>query len=496
MSVNQLPEKTYERNLNHNYMIIKDEDTSTDYGYQVKMLTDNHIDGLLPVSLHVENGIEYFWYQIQSKQTLERIYERKNISYEELQVIMKSFLQLEKNLQSYLLSYDSVIIDPSFLFMDMEAREVHFVYFPGYCQDARCCFLELIEYLLTKTDHGDERAVMLVYKLYRYSRNDNFILSEIGELLEESPEMQLSNELKEQKIPKSTTLTAVGMESPWSGELGNKDTDSYYHERDQWMQMKNEIKYEVHAQEDRQINSESDKVEESGLSTRALMVVSIIFSMILLGILAADKWLEIIGLTAKTEMFVFAGIIVFAVLGIVFNLMTVARSKTASEKEQGTISIQEPTDHNVRSMPAYQSEPKPVAVQNPIQYRQITPTQTPGSNRYQFFGTAGETIIMDEQQGNHLLRGCDGNHFEYKIEHFPVLIGRMKPYVDVAFDDKSVSKMHAKIEERGGMVFLQDMNSTNGTRKNGEVIAMNESVPLESGDEIIFGKVKMKYCII
>ena len=492
----QLPEKHYERNLNHNYMIIREENPETDYGYQVRMLTDNQIKGLLPVSLRVENGVEHFYYEIQSKQTFERIYERKNISYKELRFILRSFLDLEKNLQNYLLSYDYVIIDPSFLFMDMEKQEVNFVYYPGYQQDARCGFIQLIDYMLTKTDHTDEKAVVLIYKLYRYTRNENFVLSEVSRFLEDMPsEIQLSKELAGQQIPKNMSLTGSGVESPWSSELIQTEVPSGRNITESWNQKseKSEPQKVFEAESEEVLEKRQKKHTGRGIPSQILMFISIAISMILLAVLAAEKWLELILLQAKTEMFVFAGIIVFAGLGIVFNIMAAAQKKADGQVEEESL------------------EKLDKKISNPIQYRQITPVipampkQTelckperdrpmPESSTYQFFGTPGETMIMNEETEGYVLRGCDGNSFEYRLDHFPVLIGRMKPYVDVVFDDHSVSKMHAKLEKRGDTVFLEDMNSTNGTKKNGESIAINESVPLMPGDEILFGKVKLRYC--
>src|SRR5690348_12739163 len=49
-------------------------------------------------------------------------------------------------------------------------------------------------------------------------------------------------------------------------------------------------------------------------------------------------------------------------------------------------------------------------------------------------------------------------------------IGRLKSN-SVVIDDSSVSLMHAKITRKNGDYFLKDLNSTNGTMVNGQVIA-------------------------
>ena len=58
--------------------------------------------------------------------------------------------------------------------------------------------------------------------------------------------------------------------------------------------------------------------------------------------------------------------------------------------------------------------------------------------------------------------------------------------------DDSVSRLHARLEKQGERILLTDMNSTNGTYKNGLRMEPSETVEIEPGDEIRFGK--LNYC--
>ena len=66
-----------------------------------------------------------------------------------------------------------------------------------------------------------------------------------------------------------------------------------------------------------------------------------------------------------------------------------------------------------------------------------------------------------------------------------VTIGR-SPDSTIQIDDPSVSGRHAQLHLVGETFHLQDLDSTNGTRVNGEKIS---SVALKVGDRIRFGKV-------
>lgn len=76
----------------------------------------------------------------------------------------------------------------------------------------------------------------------------------------------------------------------------------------------------------------------------------------------------------------------------------------------------------------------------------------------------------------------------------PVLsIGKKKGEVDLVLDDISVSRMHARIILEKEEAYLEDLNSTNGTFKNGLRLQPYEKRRLEEEDEIRFGKVVLVF---
>ncbi|GAB3268535.1 FHA domain-containing protein [Chitinimonas naiadis] len=78
---------------------------------------------------------------------------------------------------------------------------------------------------------------------------------------------------------------------------------------------------------------------------------------------------------------------------------------------------------------------------------------------------------------------------EYKLEKSSVSIGR-KPHNDLQIDNLAVSGAHARVDVIGSDVFLEDLDSTNGTQINGQVIKRQM---LQDGDMIEMGKYKLKY---
>ena len=63
----------------------------------------------------------------------------------------------------------------------------------------------------------------------------------------------------------------------------------------------------------------------------------------------------------------------------------------------------------------------------------------------------------------------------------------------MVIDEKSISRMHAKFFRDGNKIYISDLNSTNGTFRNGMRLAPNASEMIEPGDEIRLGKLKFIY---
>ena len=68
-------------------------------------------------------------------------------------------------------------------------------------------------------------------------------------------------------------------------------------------------------------------------------------------------------------------------------------------------------------------------------------------------------------------------------------LGR-RPYNDIVIDNLAVSGEHAVLQMSGADVFLEDLNSTNGTYVNGKAIKKQQ---LQGGDTVEIGKYKIKF---
>ena len=70
------------------------------------------------------------------------------------------------------------------------------------------------------------------------------------------------------------------------------------------------------------------------------------------------------------------------------------------------------------------------------------------------------------------------------VGYVPFVIGKHTGLADYILNKSTVSRFHVRITEEDGQYFLTDLNSTNGTKANGRLLAANEKVVLSQGDEV------------
>lgn len=119
---------------------------------------------------------------------------------------------------------------------------------------------------------------------------------------------------------------------------------------------------------------------------------------------------------------------------------------------------------------------------------QIAYRETDGGEEY------GKTIYIEESVARRepALYKPDGE-LVMQMDNFPFVVGKKKENVNLAINDYSVSRVHAKITREEGVYYIEDLNSTNGTFKNGLRLQPYEKRRIEKGDELKFGKTEYIY---
>lgn len=100
---------------------------------------------------------------------------------------------------------------------------------------------------------------------------------------------------------------------------------------------------------------------------------------------------------------------------------------------------------------------------------------------------------MTEQYDGLYCLNAQGKEQRLVLKGLPLTVGKLKGRVSVVLSDRSVSRIHARLEGYGGRISVRDLNSRNGTSVNGHKLSPNESVQLQEGDMVCFGRERFRY---
>lgn len=128
--------------------------------------------------------------------------------------------------------------------------------------------------------------------------------------------------------------------------------------------------------------------------------------------------------------------------------------------------------------------------QHEIQYREPPELQAEEAD-----SVSDHTVFIPwvENSDNKLYGIGRNNKYHIPMERLPLTVGKMAGAVDVVLNEASVSRLHARLSRDGNRFFITDLNSTNGTFRNGMRLEPNASEIIEPGDEIGIGKLKFIY---
>lgn len=77
------------------------------------------------------------------------------------------------------------------------------------------------------------------------------------------------------------------------------------------------------------------------------------------------------------------------------------------------------------------------------------------------------------------------------VEENVMTLGKKKGEADIVLEDASISRLHARIIKEESIYYIEDLNSTNGTFKNGLQLQPYEKRELNEGDEIKLGRIAL-----
>ena len=358
------------------YLLI--QKTILEENYIFKMLMQNRIPGIPECRTRYLEETEYLAYDITDKRTLERTYADKKMNFGDLTELFYGIRQIMHCANDYLLDREGFLLQPGYMFMDLETEELSCLYYPQD-EDLRPeeKYRPLADFLLDRIDHKDEHAVTIAYHFYKISKEEYFSFESFIGFMEK--EILLANAGHQKK------------EQPQKEEAVIKDEDFW-------------------------------SMDDAGLPH---------------GTKSGD-------------------------------------TGTERERKKGLFSVLKNIAEWYREKkdPSYEEPERPVRIE-------------------EYFDDVPDDVTVFFDKDEYLTFQWKEGHFskEHILEEFPVTVGKMKGKGQMIIEDSSVSRLHARLRKQGETVYLQDLDSTNGTYVNKKQLFAGEERIIKRGDEIQFGKI-------
>ncbi len=463
----------YYKDYRHNYLILKDNGCLSENVYQRKMVTENKIRGLLESQERHINGEILLYCEITSRQSLLSICDGKSIGMEQLRTFFLQLKMVNDLLQKFLLDGNCLVLQPEYIFQDIETGEYSFLYYPDPEEGS---FAGLVEFLLAKVDNEDMEAVETVYKIADLAGREQFAMDEVLRWFQDDWGRGGWRRPQETGFGKAP--------SPGNGfhDTACQEADSTDEGRIREENRRGNRGYGYGEFSDQSCSLEKpseEKVsgagegagnegERDGVTRKRILRLSPLWAAGAAGICVLLWLRSAYSLSYQEETFLMAGLFVIAAVmaGSVLWLVYSCFLKKTYERR-----TQEDRGEESRFAPTYESMPAPAAAE------------------------AGNTVYIPWMENcENKLYSMDGkNKCHIDLGRLPLTVGKLAGAVDMVIDEKSVSRMHAKFSRTENNVYITDLNSTNGTFRNGMRLLPNASERIEPGDEIRLGKLKFIY---
>lgn len=519
--INQFFEKMeYQKSLNQNYLVYKNERGVEDY--ELRMLTENQIEYLLPLELRSIDGRDDMYYQIGSLQPLSKLYKNREMKLEDVRIILIGLTGAIAAIQEYMLNERHVVLLPEYFFIRRESREVRLLFHPFYEEDIREGIREFADYLIGRIDHTEQQAVMMGYQFYRIVKEDNFIIEDIVNLYQKEQAGTIDNEFAQEndfEINKNALKdrfedTSKDTFDSITRNMSEKICQNRYTKTNRTSIKNKDINedgfierdnFKVSDKEAEEINKNTETSLKKLLICSILALVSGSFLCFGIGHYQPDQMAKVI----------LAMIMLISILGIIkevihhirnqkrrsseknnydeifsFSAKNFKQDKDDTKNDNQNKDVIKYFSQDEEDLKKYNLDDNDEVVELYEKKLDNVYEQKQKSEIY------GRTVLLSADgkiAENILIEKRRGKEIEHQLDEFPYVIGKVKDSVNLVLNDVSVSRIHAKMTEENGQIYVQDCNSTNGTYVNGVLLEKEEKIPIEADDEIRIGRITLLY---
>ncbi|MDO4322997.1 MAG: DUF6382 domain-containing protein [Lachnospiraceae bacterium] len=445
----------YKRDLQNNYLILKIPGGLEEEGYRIRMAEQNKIAGLLSFYSSRKDGVLQLYYEITSMQSLESVFEKKKMSYQDIVFVLSGIRSTLEEMQKYLLNPAQIVFDPQYIFIGPDRRSIELCYVPGNQNDTPITVLA--EYILKRLDHEDRQAVTIGYGFYQKALEENFSLQKVLK--------DILSSVKEKELHR------VDMEEVSQRQIPERRNEPYIYGDTDEKRGYPADKEDRNPPEDKNIYEVVHKERKKRSGKVSGKLFSIIHPVLLLSCLFLIAVIEILfyfGYLNLTE----AGGVFFLLISVEMLINKYWHSRKERKKQEESRWVM---DEESEIYKALQEEMYEVPQRGPQmeETRCLVPS----------FENNGVRLIC-------IHSGSRDKFQDITMNGESICVGKIKGESDVLLDSPTVSRIHAKLFCRNDTYYVKDLNSKNGTFCNGVRLQPQEERQFAEGDRIAFAEIE------
>ena len=168
--------KFYTNNLKQAHLVLESEG-GREEDFQVWMLRENDIPGLLRIQIKYIDEYTQYHYDISGKVSLKSMFEKRKLRCEEIKGIVNALLETMQEMRKYMLDSSKLIVDPEFIFCEKE--QYYFCYHPASDEPLTEKFHGLTEFFVREVDYQDNEGVFMAYMLHKSTMEEHYSVEKI-----------------------------------------------------------------------------------------------------------------------------------------------------------------------------------------------------------------------------------------------------------------------------------------------------------------------------
>lgn len=159
--------------------LIIEENIMYHEDYQIRMLRECQLEGLMRMVGYGEDDRSQYIYDITGMQSIRQVYEREPVSEGVVKDICRYLLDVMERVKEHMLDVNKIMLEPEYIFKGEKGYT--FCYYPLNQSGSNDSFHSFTEYLVKAVDYDDVNAVRLVCGLHKCTMDQQYDLAEVLE---------------------------------------------------------------------------------------------------------------------------------------------------------------------------------------------------------------------------------------------------------------------------------------------------------------------------